>query len=119
MNIMFFIVTQRLREIGIRRAVGALRKHIFRQFLIEALVVTFLGGIIGFLIGWGLNSGLGVLVEMLRAQGTQLSILFAPQNSLLVSFITVFFMVAAGFFAGLLPAIRAMRSNIVECLRYE
>jgi putative ABC transport system permease protein len=119
MNIMFFIVTQRLREIGIRRAVGAFRKHIFHQFLIEALVVTFLGGIIGFLIGWGINSGLGVLVRMLRAQNTQLTMLFAPQNSLMVSFITVFFMVAAGFFAGLLPAIRAMRSNIVECLRYE
>ncbi|MBN1480370.1 ABC transporter permease [candidate division KSB1 bacterium] len=119
MNIMFFIVTQRLREIGIRRAVGAFRKHIFQQFLIEALLVTFLGGLIGFFIGWGLNSGLGLLVELLRGQNTQLTMLFAPQNSLIVSFITVFFMVAAGFFAGLLPAIRAMRSDIVECLRYE
>ena len=119
MNIMFFIVTQRLREIGIRRAVGAFRKHIFQQFLIEALTVTFLGGAIGFLIGWGLNSGLDTLVETLRSQNTQLMMLFAPQNSLTVSIITVFFMVAAGFFAGIMPAIRAMHSNIVENLRYE
>jgi putative ABC transport system permease protein len=119
MNIMFFIVTQRLREIGIRRSVGALRKHIFQQFLIEALTVTFLGGAIGFLIGWGLNSGLNILIEMLRSQNTQLMMLFAPQNSMTVSVITVFFMVAAGFLAGIMPAIRAMRSNIVESLRYE
>jgi len=119
MNIMFFIVTQRLREIGIRRAVGAFRKHIFQQFLIEALIVTLLGGAIGFLIGWGLNSGLNTLIETLRLQNEQLMMLFAPQNSFYVSFITVLFLVAAGFFAGIIPAIRAMRSNIVECLRYE
>ena len=119
MNIMFFIVTQRLREIGIRRAVGALRRHIFQQFLIEALTITFLGGLIGFLIGWGLNSGLDVIIEFLRSQNTQLMMLFAPQNSAVVSFLTVFFMVAAGFLAGIMPAIRAMRSDIVESLRYE
>ncbi len=119
MNIMFFVVTQRLREIGIRRAVGAFRKHIFQQFLIEAFTVTVLGGTIGFLIGWGLNSGLNTLIETLRLQNEQLMMLFAPQNSLSVSFITAFFLVGAGFFAGIMPAIRAMRSNIVECLRYE
>jgi len=119
MNIMFFIVTQRLREIGIRRAVGALRKHIFQQFLFEALTVTFLGGVIGFLIGWGLNSGLNALIEFLRSQNTQLMMLFAPQNSWAVSLITVIFMVGAGFLAGIMPAVRAMRSNIVESLRYE
>lgn len=119
MNIMFFIVTQRTREIGIRRAVGALRRHIFQQFFIEALALTFLGGLIGFLIGWGLNSGLSALVEVLRSQNTQLIMLFSPENSLLTSMITVFFMILAGFLAGLTPALRAMRSNIVESLRYE
>jgi len=119
MNIMFFVVTQRTREIGIRRAVGALRKHIFQQFFIEALALTFLGGLIGFLIGWGLNSGLSALVEILRSQNTQLMMLFSPQNSLLTSMITVFFMILAGFLAGLTPALRAMRSNIVESLHYE
>ncbi|MCK4264490.1 MAG: FtsX-like permease family protein, partial [Candidatus Aminicenantes bacterium] len=119
MNIMFFVVTQRTREIGIRRAIGALKKHIFQQFLIEALVLTFLGGLIGFFIGWGLNAGLSVLVETLRSQNTQLMMLFSPENSMLTSVITVFFMVAAGFLAGLTPALRAMRSNIVDSLRYE
>jgi putative ABC transport system permease protein len=119
MNIMFFVVTQRMREIGIRRAVGALQKHIFQQFLIEALAITFLGGCIGFLLGWGLNMGLNTLIEFLRQQNTQLMMLFAPQNSLVASVITAFFMVTAGLFAGIMPAIRAMHSNIVECLRYE
>lgn len=119
MNIMFFVVTQRTREIGIRRAIGALKKHIFQQLFTEALALTFLGGLIGFGIGWGFNAGLSVLVEFLRSQNTQLMMLFSPQNSLLTSTITVFFMVVAGFFAGMTPALRAMRLNIVDSLRYE
>lgn len=119
MNIMFFVVTQRTREIGIRRAVGALKKHIFRQFLIEALVVTFIGGIVGFLIGWGLNAGLTELVGFLRTKSVQLMMLFSPENSMIVSVITVFFMVTAGFVAGVMPALRAMRQDIVTSLRYE
>ena len=119
LNIMFFVVTQRMREIGIRRAVGALQKHIFQQFLIEAIAITFLGGFIGFVLGWGLNMGLNILIDFLRSQNTQLMMLFAPQNSLVASLITAFFMVTAGLFAGIMPAIRAMHSNIVECLRYE
>jgi len=119
MNIMYFIVTQRTREIGIRRAVGALKRHIFQQLFIEALALIFLGGLIGFGIGWGLNAGLSALVEVLRSQNVQLMMLFSPENSLLTSIITVFFMVAAGFIAGLTPALRAMRLNIVDSLRYE
>jgi len=119
MNIMFFIVTQRTREIGIRRAIGAFKKHIFQQLFTEALALTFLGGVIGFIIGWGMNAGLSVLVEFLRSQNTQLMMLFSPQNSLFTSCMTVFFMVVAGFFAGMTPALRAMRLNIVDSLRYE
>ena len=119
MNIMYFVVTQRTREIGIRRAVGALKRHIFQQLFTEALALTFIGGIIGFGIGWGLNAGLSVLVEFLRSQNVQLMMLFSPQNSLLASIITVLFMVAAGFLAGLTPALRAMRLDIVDSLRYE
>lgn len=119
MNIMFFIVTQRTREIGIRRAIGALKRHIFQQLFIEALVIVFLGGLIGFLLGWGLNAGLSALVESLRSQNVQLMMLFSPENSILASVITVIFMMAAGFLAGLTPALRAMRLNIVDSLRYE
>jgi putative ABC transport system permease protein len=119
MNIMFFVVTQRTREIGIRRAVGALKRHIFQQLFTEALALTFLGGLIGFGIGWGLNAGLTALVEILRSQNAQLMMLFSPENSLISSLVTVFLMVAAGFLAGLTPALRAMRLDIVESLRYE
>ncbi len=119
MNIMYFVVTQRTREIGIRRAIGAFRRHIFQQLFTEALVLTFLGGLIGFGIGWGLNAGLSALVESLRSQNAQLMMLFSPENSLLTAFVAVFFMVIAGFIAGLAPALRAMRLNIVESLRYE
>jgi putative ABC transport system permease protein len=119
MNIMYFVVTQRTREIGIRRAVGALKRHIFQQLFTEALTITFLGGLIGFGIGWGLNAGLTALVGFLRTQNVQLMMLFSPENSFLASIITVFLMIAAGFLAGLTPALRAMRLNIVDSLRYE
>ena len=55
MNVMLFIVTQRTREIGILRAIGAKRRHVFSQFLIETLIITVFAGIIGFLIGYGTN----------------------------------------------------------------
>lgn len=119
MNIMYFVVTQRTREIGIRRAIGAFRRHIFQQLFLEALVLTFIGGLIGFGLGWSVNAGLSALVESLRSQNAQLMMLFSPENSMLTAMITVFFMVAAGFLAGLTPALRAMRLNIVESLRYE
>ncbi len=119
MNIMFFVVTQRTREIGIRRAVGALKRHIFQQLFTEAIVLTFIGGLIGFGIGWGINAGLTALIAVLRTQSAQLMMLFSPENSLMASMITVFLMVAAGFLAGITPALRAMRLDIVDSLRYE
>jgi ABC-type antimicrobial peptide transport system permease subunit len=119
MNIMYFVVAQRTREIGIRRAVGALKKHVFQQLFTEALTITFLGGLIGFGLGWGLNAGLTALVALLRTQNVQLMMLFSPENSFLASIITVFLMIVAGFLAGLTPALRAMRLDIVDSLRYE
>ncbi|NIM58614.1 MAG: FtsX-like permease family protein [Candidatus Aminicenantes bacterium] len=119
MNIMYFVVTQRTREIGIRRAVGALKRHIFQQLFTEALAITFLSGLIGFGIGWSINAGLTGLVAFLRTQSVQLMMLFSPENSFLASIITVFLMIAAGFLAGLTPALRAMRLDIVDSLRYE
>jgi ABC-type antimicrobial peptide transport system permease subunit len=119
MNVMFFVVTQRTREIGIRRAIGALKKHIFFQLFTEAFVLIFVGGLIGLGIGLGVNAGLSVLVEALRTQSPQLMMLFSPENSLFTSMVTAFFMVIAGFVAGLTPALRAMKLDIVESLRYE
>ena len=67
----------------------------------------------------GLNAGLTALVDILRSQNVQLMMVFSPQNSLAASLVTVFFMVAAGFLAGITPALRAMRLDIVDSLRYE
>jgi putative ABC transport system permease protein len=105
--------------LGIRRALGALKKHIFFQLFTEAFALIFIGGLIGLGIGWGLNAGLSVVVESLRAQDPQLMMLFSPENSIISSLITAFFMIIAGFIAGLTPGLRAMRLDIVDCLRYE
>jgi len=111
MNVMLFTVTQRTREIGIRRAVGARQKHVFIQFLIEALVITFLGGAVGTGIGAGINYVLNQL---------PLPEYFPPpQNSLSVIIITVMFIITVGLFSGVLPATRAMKLDVVDSLRYE
>jgi putative ABC transport system permease protein len=96
-----------------------LHLHVFQQLFIEALTITFLGGLIGFGLGWGLNAGLTALVTLLRTQNVQLMMLFSPENSFLASIITVLLMIVAGFLAGLTPALRAMRLDIVDSLRYE
>ncbi len=118
MNVMFFIVTQRTREIGVRRAVGARQKHIFNQFMIESLLLVVTAGLVGFLLGTGINSGLGFIVEQMQDSG-ELSVLFAPMTSMFVAVIAVTFIGAVGWCSGVLPALRAMRLDVVESLRYE
>ena len=111
LNIMLFTVSQRVHEIGIRRAIGAHQKHIFFQFLLEALIITFIGGIIGYGVGAGFNWIMNALPlpDMVPA----------PQNTVGLSISATFFLVSVGILAGTLPALRAMKLNIVESLRYE
>ncbi len=107
MNIMLVSVTERTREIGVRKAVGARRRDILAQFLTEALVVSALGGGIGILLGWGISE----LVSRLAGWPTLItaaSILLAVGFSCLVG--TVF---------GLWPAVKAARLNPIDALRYE
>lgn len=111
MNVMLFTVTQRTREIGIRRAVGARQKHIFIQFLIEALLITFIGGI----IGSGIGSGVNFILNKLPLP----EYFPPPHTSAAVMIITAFFIISVGIFSGILPATRAMKLNVVESLRYE
>jgi putative ABC transport system permease protein len=108
MNIMLVTVTERTREIGLRKAIGAKRRDILAQFLIEAMTLSLLGGIVGILIGTGGALAIGKLVENFNP-------VVAPGSVMLA----VGFSMAVGLFFGLYPAWRASRLNPIEALRYE
>jgi putative ABC transport system permease protein len=107
MNIMLVTVTERTREIGLRKAVGASRREVMGQFLTESLLISVLGGIIGILIGVAVPLGVTLL--------TAFKIPVSP-ISILVAFV-VSISVGIGF--GMLPASRAASLNPTEALRYE
>jgi len=107
MNIMLVSVTERTREIGIRKAVGAKRRDILLQFLIEAVVMSVTGGSIGILFG----VGIGALVNLTGLITTVIS----PASVTLA----VGFSVAVGLFFGLYPAARAASLHPIDALRYE
>jgi putative ABC transport system permease protein len=104
-NIMLVSVTERTREIGLRKAIGATGKDILWQFLIEAVVLSALGGLIGILIGWGFSL---LLQRFIQTAVT-------PQSVLLAFGISS----AVGIISGLAPAIRAARLDPIQALRYE
>lgn len=108
MNIMLMSVTQRTREIGVRIAIGARRRDITWQFLTEAMVLTGAGGIIGVLLGGGINLLLNALVPKLPSSIPLWAVLLAVAVSMSV-----------GLFFGMYPAIKAARLDPVEALRYE
>jgi putative ABC transport system permease protein len=105
MNIMFVSVTERTKEIGIRKAIGAKRRTILMQFLSEAAVICLLGGIMGLLIAFPLS----LIVDQFLPTAMPLSIVF----------ISICISLAVGVISGFLPAYRAARMNPVEALRYE
>ncbi|HYN64768.1 MAG TPA: FtsX-like permease family protein, partial [Candidatus Limnocylindrales bacterium] len=107
MNIMLASVLERIREIGVRRAMGATQKDILFQFLAEAVLISVAGGVAGILVGAAISSG----IERLAGIKTIVSLV-----SVLVAF-GVSFSVGLGF--GIVPAYRAARQDPVECLRYE
>ena len=107
MNIMLVAVTERTREIGVRKALGAPRKAILTQFLVEAVVLTAIGGVLGILLGGGVS----ILVKILSKLPTYVSVW---------SVITgLMFSAAVGVFFGFYPAMRASRLDPVDSLRYE
>ncbi|NOZ70488.1 MAG: FtsX-like permease family protein [Chloroflexi bacterium] len=108
MNIMLVSVTERTREIGLRKAVGAKRRHILTQFLVEAMVLSLMGGIIGMILGFAGAQGLASLSEGLQAVVTLESILLATGFSAFV-----------GLFFGIYPALRASQLHPIDALRYE
>ncbi|HLH22189.1 MAG TPA: ABC transporter permease [Chloroflexota bacterium] len=111
MNIMLVSVTERTREIGIRKAVGAKRRDILMQFLVEASVVSILGG----LIGMGIGIGLARVLNGVQLNGQPLTTLVTPDAVLLAVTVSA----AVGLFFGIYPASRAAALRPIEALRYE
>ncbi|MBZ5620740.1 MAG: ABC transporter permease [Acidobacteriia bacterium] len=108
MNIMLVSVTERTREIGIRKAIGARKSDIILQFLTEAVVLTVLGGILGLMLGWLISLAAGLVFPNLPTAVP----LWAAVSGVMVS-------VGVGLFFGIWPAGRAARLDPVEALRYE
>lgn len=119
MNIMLVSVTQRTREIGVEKALGARRRHIFLQFLAEALAITFAGGIFGIILAYMVSISVGRLTlysAMAKyAEAGDIRLMINP-GTLMVA---VLILVAVGLISGMVPAIRASRLNPIEALRYE
>jgi putative ABC transport system permease protein len=108
MNIMLVSVTERTREIGVRKAIGARRRDIIGQFLIEAMALTGAGGILGILIAVAITMLVGALVPSLPSS--------VPSWALITGFSVS---VAVGVFFGVWPAVKAAQLDPVEALRYE
>jgi putative ABC transport system permease protein len=108
MNIMLVSVTERTREIGVRKAVGAFRRDIVLQFLVEATTLSLLGGIIGVVVGVAIPAGVKKAFDALPAETPLWSIVVGLGVS-----------VSVGIFFGLYPAVKASRLDPIESLRYE
>ncbi|MDD5691814.1 MAG: ABC transporter permease [Candidatus Omnitrophica bacterium] len=107
MNIMLVSVTERTREIGLRKAIGATNKDIMVQFLIEAMLMSFLGGLCGILLGWGVATLITIFAGW-SVKVSSFSVILATSFSL-----------AVGVIFGLWPAQKASRLDPIEALRYE
>jgi putative ABC transport system permease protein len=108
MNIMLVSVTERTKEIGIRKAIGATRSAIVLQFLLEAMTLTFFGGIIGVILAVGISQIVMLLIPSIPASIP----MWAVISGLVVS-------IVVGLVFGVLPARKAAKLDPIECLRYE
>ena len=107
MNIMLVSVTERTREIGLRKALGARRKDILFQFLIESVTICLIGGAIGFLLGIGLAVAIAIIAK------------WPPVFSWWPVILAIAFSSAVGIFFGLYPANKAAKLDPIDALRYE
>lgn len=114
-NIMYVVVKERTREIGIKKALGARRRHIIIQFIFESLFICLIGGLIGILISWGIVQG----VLALELKDGAAGFLGNPILSNQLMLLTVGILSFIGLIAGVFPALKASKVDPVESLRYE
>ena len=107
MNIMLVSVTERTKEIGIRKAIGAKYKDVMMQFLVEAIIISAIGGIIGILFGILISSIIAIVIG------------FPPAVSLLSILVATLFSASVGIFFGYYPARKASKMDPINALRYE
>jgi putative ABC transport system permease protein len=119
MNIMLVSVTQRTREIGVQKALGARRRHILLQFLAEALTITFIGGVFGVLLAYAVAFSVGRLTLYSafakNGEAGDIRLIIAPGTLIASTLI----LGAVGLISGMVPALRAARLDPIEALRHE
>jgi putative ABC transport system permease protein len=119
MNIMLVSVTQRTREIGVQKALGAQRRHILTQFLAEALTITFIGGVLGVLLAYAVALSVGRLTLYSafakNGEAGDIRLIIAPGTLVASTLI----LGAVGLISGMVPALRASRLDPIEALRHE
>jgi putative ABC transport system permease protein len=115
LNIMLISVTERTREIGIRKAIGATRRAVLEQFLIESVVLAGLGGLVGVLTGLGLSALSAIVAPSFGPTFEE----FAPTVSITSVVVAFSFSLTIGVTAGCYPALRAARLRPAEALRYQ
>jgi putative ABC transport system permease protein len=119
MNIMLVSVTQRTREIGMEKALGARNRHIFQQFLAEALTITLVGGVFGIILAYAVALSVGRLTlysaMAKHAEAGDIRLMINPMTLL----VAILILSAVGLVSGMVPAIHASRLDPIEALRYE